>query len=165
MKLIYVLIFSLLALSIKSQIQDSLRDDIAIKMSPEDLVQFRMADSYFKKLEYLMALPIYDSLYAKYKNSYIGYLFGCCSIFESHYSARSEELIIQAGVIKKFLPDYYYYFGLSLTANNKYQYAKEQFNNYLKYPISNDLKQHVNAQIEICENNLKAKEKKLKLKI
>lgn len=163
MKLIYVLLFSLYVQLINAQIQDSLRDDLALKMNSQDLAKFRIADSYYKNLEYLMALPIYDSLYTKYNNTYLGYLLGCCFIFESHYSSKSEELIVKAGAIKKFLPDYYYYYGLSLVANNKYRFAKEQFNKYLNHPISNELKQYISSQIETCDNNINAKEKKIQI--
>lgn len=152
-------------LSSNAQIQDSLRDDLVLKMSSADLSKLRIADNYFKNLEYLMALPIYENLYEKYNNDYLSYLFGSCCVFESHYSYKAEELILRASSLKKLLPDYYFYYGKSLIENEKYELAKEQFNNYLKLPIPLDIKEYIYLQLDVCENNINMKGKATPVKI
>ena len=166
MKHVFVFVFVFFALSDTiGQINDSIRDELSLKLTKDDISELRIADNYFKDLEYLMALPVYEKLYEKTNDSYLAYMYGCCCAFEAHSYSKAETLILKAKVIKNLLSDFNYYYGKSLQNNEKYELAKNEFQEYLKLPIPKTIKNYVLHSIETCDNNIQSKNKIIPIKI
>lgn len=146
-------LFTVLILQINAQVQDSLKDKLLEKLSLPERKRLAKADAYFKNLEYLMALPLYDSLYKTHSdNIYLGYLLGACDAFEPHRFDNAEKLIQKALPLRFALSDYDFYYGKALFDNEKYSEAILQFETYLKNPVEADIKNYVLHQIEVCNN-------------
>lgn len=165
MKHLLPLIILLCSFAGIAQTQDSLRDDLVFSMDKNDVPKLRNADSYLERLEYFMALPLYNDLYQKYPKPYLGYLLGSCGVFESHYAQKAEKLIENASTLKPFLADYSFFYGKALSANNKLKEAITQYNEYLKNPIPEEIKTYVLNEINRCQNNLSAQGKVVPIKI
>lgn len=161
-----IFLFLLLAVKvISAQIQDSLRDDLVYSMDKNDVQTLRDADTYFKRLEYLMAMPLYEKLYEKYPKPYLGYLLGSCCAFESHSYPKAEKLIVNAQPLKPFLVDYAFFYGKALAVNDKTEEAIEQYNQYLKNQVPEQIKNYVLNELDRCKNNLNSRGKVVPVKI
>ncbi len=161
---VFILIFIVQLLS--AQINDSLSDNLLYELDKSDIPALREADKHFNDLDYLIALPIYDKLYNKYnKNTYLGFLLGSCCTFEMHNYNKAEELITKAKNLKPYLQDYCFFYGKSLFVVEKFVEAKIQFEDYLKNPVPNKIKEYVKQQIEECDNNISSQSKITAVKI
>lgn len=165
MKLFYFLMLVVFTTNSFSQINDSLRDNLLFDIDKKDIPDFRTADAYFNALEYQLALPIYDKLYVKYKNLYLGYLLGSCCAFETHNYYRAAALITNASKIKPYLHDYSFYYGKSLAVTEKDKLAIAEYEEYLKNPLPEKIKTFVLHEIDNCKNNLSTKDRVTAIKI
>jgi len=109
-KLHFPLFLFFCSLSSFAQINEELKDDLLNKLSPSEIENLTIADNYFSNKEFLLALPIYDSLYLKNKgNLYLTYLLGTCYAYDAENQKNSEALIRSASSIKNKLLDFDYY--------------------------------------------------------
>ncbi|MFL5753629.1 MAG: hypothetical protein ACJ76F_09495 [Bacteroidia bacterium] len=153
MKTFLIAVSLLFALSLKAQVNIELKEDLQSKLTVDEQKNLDQADRSLQSLDYLRALPLYDSLYKKHKdNLYLGYLFGICDIYDPHFYANPERLLKSAEPLKSKLADYYYFLGRAYADEDKYDLAIEQFQMYLKNPLNEDLRAEVNHQIEVCKN-------------
>src|SRR6202007_903593 len=136
-----------------AQINEDLKEDLTIKLSANDAANLNIADNYFQNREYLLALPIYDTLYASNKtNAYLSYLLGVCYAYDAQNQKNSEAMIRKADGIKDKLADYDYFLGRACLEAEKYDEAIAQFEKYLTNPLKGDLELEVKHQIAICKN-------------
>lgn len=166
MKVKLLILFLTLTHLIYSQISPELREEETSKWSASDIQKLKYADKYFSNQEYLFARPIYDSLYRKYKsNTYIGYLLGTCSIYDSRYQVYSESFIKAANIIKAKLLDYDYYLGKAYLVNDKFNEAIAQFEKYKLNPLDQEAKDEVDYQLSICKSAIALENKSAVAKI
>ncbi len=134
------------------QINPDLKDELSNNLSASEIENLNIADSYFNNKEFLLALPIYDSLYQKNKsNLYLTYLLGTCYAYDAQNQKNSEGFIRSALTIKNKLLDFDYYLGKACLENEKYDEAIVQFESYLKNPLREELQLEVKRQIGICK--------------
>lgn len=123
------------------------------KLSQKDGANLTIADNYFNNREYLLALPLYDTLLKSNKdNLYLSYLLGVCYAYDAENQKNSEAKIRKAETIKNKLADYDYFLGKACLEAEKYDEAITQFEKYLANPLKEDLQQEVKRQITICKN-------------
>ncbi|MBC7696357.1 MAG: PD40 domain-containing protein [Burkholderiales bacterium] len=161
-----LLLILMLCNLLHSQINIDLKEENTSKWLLNERQKLNYADKYFSNQEYLFARPIYDSLYKKHKsNVYIGYLLGTCSVYDAKFQNVSESLIKAAESIKTKLPDYDYYLGKALLANEKCNEAIAQFEKYKMNPLNKDVKNEVEHQIAICKSAISLNNKSSVAKI
>ena len=149
-----------------SQINLALKEKEISNWNPSDIKKIAIADNYFSNREYLFAQPIYDSLYKSHQNNiYIGYLLGSCNTYDSHFHINAESLIKAAEILKIDLLDYDYYLGRAYKDTDKDIEAIAQFEKYKLNPLSKELRNEVDHQINICRSSIAFKDKSAVAKI
>ena len=166
MKNSFIILCLLVSNVLFGQLNQELTEDLASKMSKSECKQFYIADKYYSKQEFLLAIPLYDSLYKKHSdNIYLSYILGSCLTYDARNYTRSVSLIQAAESIKEQLLDYDYFAGRAFEVNDLYKEAIEKYEKYKLNPIGDELTAEVNHRINECENALALEKKGTNVKV
>jgi hypothetical protein len=161
----FIVLGLLLSNVLFGQLNRELTEELAMKLSKAECKQFSIADKYYSKQEFLLAIPLYDSLYKNHPDIYLGYVLGSCLTYDAHHYTRSVSLIQAAEPIKENLLDYDYFMGRAYEVNDLYKEAIERYEKYKLNPIGEDLTEEVNHRINECKNAIELEKKGANVKV